>query len=135
MKLRISTKGFNNIVDITPEIEKIVKEARFEDGLVFIFLTGTTAGLTIMEYEPGAIKDLKSFFEKIAPQGVQYEHDKARGDANGFSHVRAALLGPTLFAPVEKGKLQLGRWQSIVLVDFDNRPREREIIIEIISAK
>ena len=96
----------------------------------FLFVVGSTAGLTTCEYEPGLVADIKAIFEKLIPKGVTYEHDMTWGDANGFSHLRASLLGPSLTLPFKAGKLLLGTWQQIVLIDFDNRPRQRKVILQ-----
>lgn len=133
MKFKIKTKGFCDVIDITEQVKKTVSEAKIKDGVVFIFVPATTVGLTIMEYEPNTVKDIQSFFDKITPQDEEYAHDETWGDANGFSHVRSALLKPFIAVPIENGKLVLGNWQSIVLVDFDNKAREREIVVKILS--
>jgi secondary thiamine-phosphate synthase enzyme len=104
-----------------------------QSGLFCAFVPGATAGLTTIEYEDGALHDLKAAIERMAPRNMQYEHDARWGDGNGFSHVRAALLGPSICVPVTDGKLRLGTWQQIILVDCDNRPRRREVILQIIG--
>jgi secondary thiamine-phosphate synthase enzyme len=98
-----------------------------------VFISGSTAGITTFEYEPGLVRDLKEFYDKIAPPSVHYHHDETWGDANGFSHVRATLTGPSLVIPFEKGKLLLGTWQQIVLMEFDNRPRSREVVVQLMG--
>lgn len=131
---KVSTNGFNDIIDITKKVEKIVEESRAGDGIVLVFVTGSTAGITIIEYEKGVIEDLKNIFEKIVPQKAKYSHEEAWQNGNGFSHVRAGILGPSLTVPIENGKILLGIWQRIVLIDFDAKPRERKVIVKIIKS-
>ena len=133
MKFNISTKGFNDIIDITSQVSKIVKESNVKDGICLVFVAHSTCAIATIEYEEGAIEDLKRALEIIAPMNENYEHCKKWGDCNGYAHVRAALMKPSLVVPIENGKLILGTWQQIVLIDFDNRPREREIIIKVIG--
>jgi secondary thiamine-phosphate synthase enzyme len=135
MRFRVSTKGFNDVINITEKISEIVKSSNIEDGVCLIFVAHSTCALTTIEYEEGVINDLKRVLEKIAPMTEDYEHNKKWGDGNGFSHVRAALMKPDLIVPIEKGELTLGQWQEIVLLDFDNKPREREVIVKIIGQK
>jgi len=132
MRFQISTKGFNDIINITDEVSKIVAESKVKDGICSISCPGSTCGFTTMEYENGLVEDLKRALEKIAPMNKDYEHCKKWGDCNGFSHVRSALLRPFLTAPIEDGELVLGQWQQIVFLDFDNRPRQREIVVKIV---
>ena len=130
---KVQTKGFNDIIDITDKTEKIVEDSGVDNGIAMIFVVGSTAGITTIEYEKGVVEDLKEIFEKIAPVKGNYYHEEAWHDGNGFSHVRAAILKPSLTVPIESGKLLLGTWQQLVLVDFDNKPRERTIIVKIIK--
>jgi len=134
MIFTIQTKGFTDIVDITDFVEDFIRKEKIEDGAVLVFVLGSTAGITTIEYEPGVIEDLKNVFEKIAPKDAKYNHEEAWHDGNGFSHVRAAILKPFLMVPVENGKLLLGTWQQIVLVDFDNTPRERKIVLKSLKS-
>ncbi len=129
----VETKGRTDILDITPQVERAVARSGVLSGIVVAFTPGSTAGLTTMEYEPGAISDLKEAIDRIAPEGMAYAHDARWGDGNGFSHVRAALLGPSLALPLRGGALVTGVWQQIVLVDFDNRPRSRRVEVQIIG--
>ncbi|MBI4330486.1 MAG: YjbQ family protein [Chloroflexi bacterium] len=131
--LYLKTQGQCDIVDITPRVAKEVSASGVKDGLVTVFVSGSTAGLTTIEYESGLIADFKSLWQRIAPAGLPYEHDGRWGDGNGFSHVRASLLGASLVVPFAGGKLALGTWQQIVLVDFDNRPRSREVVLQIMG--
>ena len=134
MKFTISTKGFTDIIDITDKVSKIVRDSKVKEGICLISSPGSTAGITTIEYEEGLIEDLKRTLEKIAPMNTDYEHCKKWGDCNGYAHIRSALLKPFLAVPIENGKLVLGQWQNIVFLDFDNRPREREIIVKIVSS-
>ncbi len=120
MEFTIQTKGHNDIVDITEHVAKIVSKSKIKDGLAIIFVIGSTAGLTTIEYEPNLVKDFKNFFEKILPENSYYNHDTTWGEANGYAHLRASLLKPDLSVPIENGQLVLGTWQQIILVDFDN---------------
>ncbi|PIQ92997.1 MAG: secondary thiamine-phosphate synthase enzyme [Parcubacteria group bacterium CG11_big_fil_rev_8_21_14_0_20_39_14] len=131
MKFKISTKGNNDVIDITGEVAGIVKKAGAKDGLCLISCPGSTAGLTTLEYEPNLVEDFKEFLEKLAPSDKKYRHDKTWGEGNGFSHIRSALIKPFLTVPVENGDLMLGTWQQIILIDFDGRPRERTIIVKL----
>jgi secondary thiamine-phosphate synthase enzyme len=131
--ISINTKGFSDTIDITYEVTKIVEQSGIENGLVTIFCRGSTGTITTIEFESGVIKDLQRALEKIAPSNVPYEHDKRWGDGNGFSHVRAALMKPSLSIPLIQQKLILGTWQQIVFIDFDNRARHREIFVQIIG--
>lgn len=133
MRFKIKTKGFNDIIDITPKISEIVKNSKTKEGICLIFVAHSTCAITTIEYEEGVIEDLKRILENIAPMNKNYEHCKKWGDCNGYAHVRAALMKPCLTVPIENGKLYLGTWQQIVLIDFDNRPREREIFVKIIK--
>ena len=132
-KLSEKTAGFCDIIDITAKVKSRLEEEKIFRGQVTLFVSGSTAALTTIEYEPGLIQDLKEFVEKLIPSNRRYHHDDRWGDDNGFSHLRAALFGPSLAIPVENGALALGAWQQVVLLDFDNRPRTREIIIQLIG--
>jgi len=134
MKFTLSTKGFTDVIDITSRVAEIVKKSKVRDGICLVFVAHSTCALTTIEYEEGAIKDLKRALEIVAPMNENYEHCKKWGDCNGYAHIRAALMKPSLAIPIEDGKLLLGNWQQITLIDFDNRPREREIIVKVIRA-
>ena len=129
----VETKRRTDILDITTQVERVVSKSGVRSGIVVVFVPGSTAGLTTMEFESGAVVDLKSAIDRLAPEGMAYAHDARWGDGNGFSHVRAALLGPSLSLPLREGALVTGTWQQIVLVDFDNRPRSRRVEIQIIG--
>ena len=133
MKFNISTKGFTDIINITDKVLEIVKNSKVKEGICLISCPGSTCGITTTEYESGLIEDLKKVLEKIAPMSDDYEHCKKWGDCNAYAHIRSALLKPFLTVPIENGKLLLGQWQNIVFLDFDNRPREREINVKVIS--
>jgi secondary thiamine-phosphate synthase enzyme len=131
--ISLSTKGFGDIIDLTDHVMAVLKRSKIENGLVTVFCPGSTGGITTIEYESGVLKDLQKAIEKIVPSDIPYEHDRRWGDGNGFSHVRAALMKPSLSIPIIKGKLTLGTWQQIVFIDFDNRRRERKIIVHVIG--
>lgn len=133
MRFSIKTKGFNDIIDITPQISKEVEKSKIRDGICLVACSGSTTGLTTIEYEAGLVEDLKRALERVAPMNKDYEHCKKWGDCNGYAHVRSALINPFLAVPVEEGKLILGTWQQITLIDFDNRPREREILVKVVG--
>jgi len=132
-RVKIRAEAVCGITDITPLVREKISEIGFSEGNVTIFIGGSTGGVTTIEYEPGLGKDLPELFEKLIPSGKSYYHDKTWGDGNGFSHLRSALLGPSLTVPFENGKLLLGTWQQIVVINFDNKPRTRDIIVQIIG--
>lgn len=132
-KLRRQSQGNNDVIDLTPEVERIVGETRLGSGTVTVFVTGSTAGITTIENEPGLITDFKEAWERLVPRDLEYKHNLAWGDDNGYSHIRASILGASVRIPFDEKKLLLGRWQQIVLVDFDNRPRAREIVLQVIG--
>jgi secondary thiamine-phosphate synthase enzyme len=131
--LRIETNGDTDLIDITSEVARGVSESGISSGTVTVFIPGSTAGVTTIEYEGGAIRDFQEAIERIAPKDISYHHDARWGDGNGYSHVRAALQGASLSVPFASSRLLLGTWQQIIVVDFDNRPRSREIILQIIG--
>ena len=132
MNFQIKTKGFNDIIDITPEVEKAVSQSKIKEGICLVSSPGSTGGITTIEYEPELLKDFKEFLEKLVPSDKDYRHDKVWGEKNGFSHILSALIKPFLAIPIEEGKLVLGTWQQIVFIDFDSRPRTREIVISLV---
>jgi secondary thiamine-phosphate synthase enzyme len=133
-EIKIKTKGNCHIVDITAEVSSFVAKSGVKEGTVTVFNVGSTAGITTTEYEPGLVNyDIETAFEKIAPRNARYEHEQTWHDDNGHSHVRAAVLGPSLSVPVVDGRLTLGTWQQIVLVDFDTSPRTRTVVCQIIG--
>ena len=127
----ISTQGHTDIIDITQEVQRLLTQSELREGGVTVFISGSTAAVTSIEYEPGLLKDLPEAFEKFAPTGVQYHHDATWGDGNGYAHVRAALVGASFTVPFQNGRLLLGTWQQIVVIDFDNRPRRRSVVVQI----
>jgi secondary thiamine-phosphate synthase enzyme len=131
--LRLHTKGRTEIVDITESVAVKLANSGINSGTITVFLAGSTAGLTTIEYESGLIADFQALWNRIAPENLRYEHNERWGDGNGYSHVRSSLLGCSLTVPFTEKKLALGTWQQIVLVDFDNRPRERIIVLQIIG--
>ena len=132
-QLQLETKGYSDIIDITSEIEEALKESKLRAGIISIICSGSTGALTTCEYESGLIEDLKRFFEKVIPENEAYHHNERWGDGNGFSHVRASLIGPSLTVPFNEGKLNLGTWQQIIFIDFDNRSRSRKIHLQIMG--
>lgn len=135
MRLRFSTKGFNDIVDITYQIRKCIKESGAKDGVCLIFLAGSTGAITTIEYEGGVVSDLLRALEMLAPMNDDYAHNRKWGDGNGYAHVRSALVKPSFAVPIEDFKPVLGKWQQIIFIDFDNKPRERELIIKVIPCR
>ena len=129
--IKFETKGFNDIVDITKEATDFASE--FTEGLLNVFVQGSTLSVTTIEYEEGVIEDLKNAITRIAPEDIEYIHNLKWGDGNGFSHVRSAILGPSISIPINEGLLRLGTWQQIVVIDFDNRPRSRKAFLSIVS--
>lgn len=129
--LSLRTSGDTDIIDITHQVSNKVTGSGINNGQVLLFLPGSTAAITTIEYESGVVQDLKEAIERLVPEGSFYRHDARWGDGNGYAHVRAALLGPSLTVPLINGRLVLGTWQQIVLVDFDNCPRDRNILVHI----
>ncbi len=130
-EILVETTGRTDIIDITPHVSNEVVQSEVQNGAVTLFVPGSTGALSTIEFESGVINDLKKSIDNIAPEDIYYEHNERWGDGNGYSHVRAALLGPSLHIPIIAGKMTLGTWQQIVLLDFDNRPRNRRIIVQI----
>jgi len=126
----VETTAGTDVIDITDRVRRQVEKSSVRNGVVSLFIPGSTAALTTIEYESGAVHDLERAVERIAPANMDYEHNERWGDGNGYAHVRAALLGPSLQVPLVDGRLTLGTWQQLVLLDFDNRPRERRIILQ-----
>lgn len=131
--ISISTKGYSDILDITPHVDGIINRSGIKNGLVTVFCPGSTGAITTIENESGVLRDLQRAIERIAPSDIPYEHDRRWGDGNGFSHVRAALMKPSLTIPLVQGRLSLGTWQQIVFIDFDNRKRSRGLLVHIIG--
>ncbi len=131
--LQFSTKGFADLINITENIKEGILDSGIKNGIALVFVTGSTAGITTIEYEPNLVKDFQDFIKELIPKEKKYHHNKAWGDGNGFSHLRASLIGPSLSLPFKGKKLSLGTWQQVVLCDFDNRSRKRDIIIKLIG--
>ena len=127
----VSTHGESQMIDLTGQVQEVVERHHFREGQALVFVSGSTAGLTTVEYEPGLLEALPAAFERIAPRDIRYKHEETWHDGNGHSHVRASLLGPSLIVPFKDGRLLLGTWQQIVLIDFDNRPRRREVVVQL----
>ncbi len=134
MRFTVSTRGFTDILDITAQIRRACNERGVQDGVAHLFVVGATAALSTIEFESGAIQDLKDALERIAPMDAEYKHNLAWQDGNGFAHLRAALMKPSLSIPIAEGELQLGTWQQVILLDFDNRPRTRTIHVQVTAA-
>jgi len=131
--IQLSSKGQDDVIDITKQVSNVVKDSNIENGTVTIFVVGSTAAVTTIEYEPGLINDFPEMLSRIIPKNIEYEHDNTWHDGNGHSHVRASLVGPSLTVPIINGKLTLGTWQQIVLLEMDTRPRNRTLILQIMS--
>ena len=132
-RLLLSTDGENDVIDITEEVQRAVAESGLDDGAAVVFILGSTAAVTTIEYEPGLAKDFPGMLERIAPQSIGYQHQKAWHDDNGRSHVKASLIGPSLVVPFEDQSLTLGTWQQIVLVELDIRPRQRDVVVQVLG--
>ena len=132
-KIEKKTRGFSDVIDITPDVEDFISSCDVTDGIATVFIPGSTAAVTTIEYEPGLKKDIPEFMERILPRDAVYHHNETWHDGNGFSHMRAALYGPSLTIPFENKKLVLGTWQQIALLDFDARPRNRTLVIQVLG--
>jgi secondary thiamine-phosphate synthase enzyme len=132
-RLQLKTNGQGDALDITGRVRAAVNDSGLRDGIVTAFVTGSTAGITTIEFEPGAVADLNRLFEQLAPRTAEYEHHLRWGDDNGSSHVRAALLGPSVTIPFTDGAADLGTWQQVVLLEFDTSPRDRVVIIRVVG--
>lgn len=131
--IHISTRGNCDMIDITDEIAREIKKSNINSGIATIFITGSTAGVTTIEYENGVLQDYKDMWKRNVPSNMVYQHDQRWGDGNGYSHVRASLQGPSLVVPFAGKKMMLGTWQQIVIVDFDNRSRSRDIVLQLLG--
>ncbi len=132
-RISLQSKGHCDIIDITPQVEQQVTEAGINSGTVTLFVAGSTAGISTIEFESGLLSDFKGMWERCVPKSIPYDHDRRWGDGNGYSHIRASLLGASLVVPFSDKRLTLGTWQQIILVDFDNRPRSRQIVLQIMG--
>lgn len=131
--ITLSSEAENDIINITNDVERILIESHLKNGIITLFVVGSTAAITTIEYEPGLKKDFPRLLERIAPKGIEYEHDNTWHDGNGHAHVRASLIGPSLTIPFINGQISLGTWQQIVFVELDTRGRERKIVVQLIG--
>ncbi len=131
--LRLDTPGNGDIVDITPGVESVVQTTGLQRGLVSVFVTGSTAAITTMEYEPGGVSDLQALLDRLIPPRGEYEHNRLNHDTNAHAHLRAAVIGPSETVPLVDGRLVLGTWQQLVLIDFDDRPRTRSVTVQVLT--
>lgn len=132
-QISFKTMGNSDVIDITQDVERIVEDTGIQDGIATVFVPGSTGAVTTIEYEPGAVDDLKTALERLMPENMDYKHDLRWGDGNGHSHIRAAFMGPSLTVPFLDGHLQLGTWQQIIFIDLDNRARSRNIIVQVMG--
>ena len=131
--MALQSKGNCEVIDITSQVAKNVEESGINNGIITLFIVGSTAGISTIEYEPNLVTDFRSMWDRVVPQSIPYEHNKTWGDGNGHSHVRASTLGASLVVPFANKRLTLGTWQQIVFVDFDNRPRSRKLTVQILG--
>ncbi|MBV8998966.1 MAG: YjbQ family protein [Solirubrobacterales bacterium] len=131
--LRLETPGHGHIVDLTPGVESVLATSGVERGVATVFATGSTVAVTTMEYEPGGVHDLQALLDRLIPTGGEYEHNRRNHDTNAHAHLRAAVIGPSETIPVVDGRLALGTWQQVVLIDFDDRPRRRTVTVQVLS--
>ena len=134
MTFSVSSRGFTDVIDITKEIRDAAPRRNVADGVAHVFVEGSTAALSTIEFEPGAVQDLKEALDRLAPMDGQYHHNEAWGDGNGYAHLRAALMKPSLSIPIAGGNLRLGTWQQVILLDFDNRPRRRTVHVQVTAS-
>ena len=132
-EISLRTRGDGDILDITARVEKFVLDSQLKNGTVTVFVNGSTAGVTTIEFEPGLVADFQKLWERLAPKNMPYDHNERWGDGNGYAHVRASLLGASLTVPFTDRRMALGTWQQIILVDFDNRPRQRTVIVQVMG--
>lgn len=130
-QIHLETRGHCDVRDLTPDLDRLVRESGLREGQVLVFVPGSTAGVTTIEFEPGLVKDLSEFFERLIPEAADYHHHATWGDDNGSSHVRAALVKPSLTIPFTESQMCLGTWQQVVFVDFDTRPRRRSLVVQL----
>jgi len=132
-ELRFSTQGDGDVIDLTEGVLEVVRSSGVDDGAVSVFVPGSTAAVTTMEYEPGGVHDLRASLERLVPREGDYEHNRLNADSNSHAHIRAAVVGPSETVPLHGGRLATGTWQQLVLVDFDDRPRERRVVVQVIT--
>ena len=131
--IEMNTRGFPDIIDLSARIREVIARSAIREGQATIFVPGSTAGITTIEYEPGLLKDLPALCEKLAPRGATYHHDQTWHDGNGYAHLLAALFKPSVTIPLSGGQMMTGTWQQVVLMDFDTRPRQREVVIQVMG--
>lgn len=132
--IEVSTRGYGHVVDITDELRRTIDDAKLRSGTATLFVPGSTASLSTIEFEPGAVKDIETLLQKLAPYDGHYHHHATWGDDNGAAHARACLMGPSMTVPFVEGRPTLGTWQQVVLLDFDTRPRRRELVVQLMGA-
>lgn len=133
-RIQVHTRGDSEVIDLTPHLAGVLERSKVKDGVATLFVIGSTAGITTTEFEPGLVDhDLKHYFNQLAPEDGHYAHESTWHDDNGHAHVRASLLGPSLTVPIVAGKPTLGTWQQVVLIDFDTRPRTREVVVQVMG--
>jgi secondary thiamine-phosphate synthase enzyme len=132
-QLRFSTEGDGDVIDITAGVQSVVAQAGADNGVVSVFVPGTTAAVTTMEHERGGVHDLRETLDRLVPREGSYEHNRLAGDTNSHAHIRAAIVGPSETLPVRDGQLDLGTWQQVVLIDFDDRPRQRTVVVQVLD--
>lgn len=133
VRIGLKTAARNEVIDITARVQGAVADSKVKNGLACVFVVGSTAAVTTVEHEPGLVKDMQDAMERLYPEGIDYEHHRRWGDGNGHSHIRASFVGPSLTVPIEDGGLVLGTWQQIVFMEFDNKPRSREVVVQIVG--
>jgi secondary thiamine-phosphate synthase enzyme len=132
-QLRFSTEGDGDVIDLTEGVQSVLESAGVDSGIVSVFVPGSTAAVTAMEYEPGGVQDLRAALDRLVPAEGDYAHNRLNHDTNSHAHIRAAIVGPSETVPVRDGRLELGTWQQLVLVDFDDRPRQRTVVVQVIG--
>jgi secondary thiamine-phosphate synthase enzyme len=132
-QLRFSTDGDGDMIDLTEGVQSVLESSGVENGMVSVFVPGSTAAVTAMEHEPGGVQDLRATLERLVPAQGDYEHNRLNQDTNSHAHIKAAIVGPSETVPVRDGRLDMGTWQQLVLVDFDDRPRQRTVVVQVIG--
>ena len=132
-QLRFSTEGDGDVIDITAGVQSVVRQAGVESGIAAVFVPGSTAAVTAMEYEAGGIQDLRETLDRLVPPDWDYEHNRLNRDTNSHAHIRASIVGPSQTLPVHDGRLEMGTWQQVVLIDFDDRPRQRTVVVHVLD--
>jgi secondary thiamine-phosphate synthase enzyme len=131
-ELQLSSKGDAEVIDISAAVQRVVDTAGVDEAVVVVFVRGSTAAVTTMEYEPGGVHDLQALLDRLIPAAGDYEHNRLNNDTNSHAHQRASLIGASEGVPVQGGRLALGTWQQLVLIDFDDRPRERSVVVQVV---